>query len=66
MLLSDSVKDNDVAIVDWIYTSTAGKESDIQHNDKKANNIPRNESLDKYRSLSQSLVVLRLPSIYGK
>jgi hypothetical protein len=43
-----------------IYTSKANKRNDINNNDKKAINI-QNESLDKYRSLSQSLVVLALP-----
>ena len=44
-------------------TSIAGKKNDIQHNDKKANDIPRNESLDKHRSLPQSHLVLVLPAI---
>ncbi len=57
------VKDDDVKIVDGIYTSIAGKRNDIQHNDKKANDIPRNESLDKHRSLPQSHLVLVLPAI---
>jgi hypothetical protein len=30
------VKDDDVEIVDGIYTSIADKKNDIQHNDKKA------------------------------
>jgi hypothetical protein len=48
----------DVMLSGTHYSSTANKGNDINNNDKKLNNIQRNESLDKYRSLPQSLVML--------
>jgi DNA polymerase, archaea type len=48
----------DVMLTGTNYSSTANKGNDINNNDKKLNNVQRNESLDKYRSLRQSLVML--------
>jgi hypothetical protein len=50
----------DVMLTGTHHSSTANKGNDINNSDKKLNNIQRNESLDKYRSLPQSLVVLSL------
>jgi hypothetical protein len=48
---------DDVTLFGTIYTSRVNKRNDINNYDKNANNIQRNESLDKYRSLS---LVLKL------
>ena len=42
---------------------TANKKNDANDNDRKAKNIQRNESLDKYRSLPQKVLVLVLPGM---
>jgi hypothetical protein len=47
---------------DTICLSRSNKKNDA--NDRKAKNIQRNESLDKYPSLPQSVLVLVRPSIY--
>ncbi|MGB8034507.1 MAG: hypothetical protein WCF03_11875 [Nitrososphaeraceae archaeon] len=53
-----------VAAFDTIYSSKANKKNDINNSiNRKANNIQRNESLDKYQSPIQIFVVLRLPGI---
>jgi uncharacterized protein related to proFAR isomerase len=60
-------EEEDVVAFDTIYSNKANKENDINNNiNRKANNIQRNESLDKYQSLTQLLVVLRLPGICNK
>ncbi len=48
---------DDVTAFGTIYTSKANKKDDTNINDRKANNIQRNESLDKYRSVPQSLTI---------
>jgi len=48
----------DVMLTGTHYSNTANNRNDINNKDKKSNNIQRNESLDKYRSLPQSLVML--------
>jgi DNA polymerase elongation subunit (family B) len=52
--------DDDVTLSGTIYTSRVNKRNDINNDDKNANNIQRNESLDKYRSLP---LVLKLQHI---
>ena len=52
----------DAMLSDTICLSRSNKKNDA--NDRKAKNIQRNESLDKYPSLSQSVLVLVRPSIY--
>lgn len=50
------IEDDDVTVLDTIYTSTASKKNDINNNNRKANNIQRNESLAKYQSSCQILL----------
>ena len=54
-------EDEGIAAFDTIYSSKANKKNEFNNN--KANNIERNESLDKYRSLLQNLIVLVLRCI---
>ncbi|MGA9843929.1 MAG: DNA polymerase domain-containing protein, partial [Nitrososphaeraceae archaeon] len=56
---------NDLTAFGTFFSSKAYKKNDANINDRKANNIQRNESLDKYRSLIRSLLVISLP-IYNK
>ena len=53
MATEDENTIDDATLYGIVYTSMANKRHDIQ-----ANNIQRNESLDKYRSIHQSLIVL--------
>ncbi|MGA7977249.1 MAG: hypothetical protein WB975_08440 [Nitrososphaeraceae archaeon] len=53
MATEDENTIDDATLYGIVYTSMANKRHDI-----KANNIQRNESLDKYRSIHQSLIVL--------
>ena len=46
-----------------IYTGGVKKKSNIDNNAIKASNIQRNESLDKFGSLPQSLLVLVVPGL---
>lgn len=59
------IEDNDnydATLSNSICNSNANKKNDA--NDRKAKkNIPRNESLDKYRSLRQRVLVLVLPGV---
>ena len=49
-----------VGAFDTIYSSKANKKNDINNSiNRKANNIQRNESLDKYQSPIQIFVVLK-------
>jgi hypothetical protein len=51
--IEDDNNDNNeyVTLFGTIYTSRVNKRNDINNYDKNPNNIQRNESLDKYRSL---------------
>jgi hypothetical protein len=46
-----------------IYTGGVKKKSNINNNAIKASNIQKNESLDKFGSLPQSLLVLVVPGL---
>jgi hypothetical protein len=57
--VNDDDNDN-VAQFGTIYSNRTNKKNDINNNDRRPNNIQRNESLDKCRSMRQCLV-LALP-----
>lgn len=61
-----TVKDDnyDATLSNTIHNSKASKKNEANDNDMKAkNNIQRNESLDKYQSIPQRVLVLVLPGI---
>jgi hypothetical protein len=64
-IIAEEDDNDDMTPFDTIYTSKLNKKNDINNNNRKPNNIQRNESLDKYQSLARTLVVLRLPG-YSK
>lgn len=47
--------DDGTTVSGTIYTSRANRRNNIDNNLRKANNIQRNESLDKYRSMTKGL-----------
>jgi hypothetical protein len=60
-IIAGEVDDYDITAFDTVYTNNTNKKNNINDNRQATNNIQRNESLDKYRSLLQILLMLALP-----